>query len=182
MVIKNADSDDKWTFGLNLCEYLLYAFSLPYEIEPCPRYIYHFVLSVHPYQLSLFQKRILQIYGKYLSNTSQQIRLKAHLIFLDPHVSNTILVKHQPQSVWCLSWDPHMKWSSLNKYIILLNPSNKHFVYNQSMNTILFFLLQDFNFAPLSFKSVAFFVICLPDEAAVPRQNICFSFSLFESI
>ena len=87
MVIKNVDSDDKWTFGLNLCEYLLYAIHPPYEIEPCPQYIYHFVLPVH--QPSFFlSKENLEMYCKYLSNTCQ-IRLRAHLILFYP-----ILVKH----------------------------------------------------------------------------------------
>ena len=120
-------SDDKWTFRLNLCEYLLYAFCRPYEIEPCPQYIYHFCFILHAPPnvfLSLFKKGI----WKFIS----QIRLKAHLILLDPCFKHIfwiwILVKHYWQSVWCFLWQ---------KCIILFFPCTKDVFCLQNKNLIL---------------------------------------------
>ena len=125
MVIKNVDSDDKWTFGLNLCEYLLYAIHRPYEIEPCPQYIYHFVLPVH--QPSFFlSKENLEMYCESLSNTCQ-IRLRAHLILFDP-----ILVKHHQHSVCCLGL--HVKQIKTNRCTVLFEPCTKDiFVFRKNL-------------------------------------------------
>ena len=91
MGIKKVGSDDKWTFRLNLCEYLLYAFTRPNEIELCPQYIYHFVLSVH-HQPSFFLC-FKRDFCKFIANISQ-IRLKAHLILLDPCSKHDFYICH----------------------------------------------------------------------------------------
>lgn len=108
MVIKNVDSHDKWTFRLDLCEYLFLCIPTN-EIEPaCPGHIYHLVLLLQ--RTALFQPRRDTLFS--LFNTISKLKSMFSTQFFD-----WISVKHHRRSVWCFLVDKHMVWPAIRAFM-----------------------------------------------------------------